>query len=113
MIRPDDFAGRPMAYAANQSGHMIIGMVLTALAALITPTAAPVAAVVTYAVLIEAPQIPHQNWRFWDGVEDCAWVGAGALIWHIHSTAILITATTALLVGMAMRWRNRHTKTGG
>lgn len=76
VITPDDFPGDPLGYAGNQAGHALLGAFLAVLwACLSTWWPVPVGVVLAYYLAVEVAQ----GWSL-DGVEDAAYVGAGAAL---------------------------------
>jgi hypothetical protein len=75
-IQPDSYPGDPYGHIVNQCSHAMLGVFLAVFwACLSTWWPVPVVAGVAYYLAVEVAQ----GWS-WDGVQDAAYVGAGAAL---------------------------------
>ena len=86
---PDSYRGQPELWLANQTGHMMLGIILVVVLSFLHvlafgeyPYKSTILAVVLvgYGVIGEL----NQGWRGWDTVEDTLFVvgyGAGSILW--------------------------------
>lgn len=99
---PSAYPGRPWAYAANQLGHLLIGLIAAYL------TGGWIATVALYVVMIEAPQLVWWGGEWSDGIEDVAHVAAGALA-LVVGWQVLVLSGLIIAAGVAWRIEARRT----
>jgi hypothetical protein len=105
-IDPDAFPSDPYGHVTNQSGHLVLGLAIASLAAfagLWWPI--PLAAAAVYWLFAE--YVLQRAQLFWDGIEDAAFVAAGASFPFTVTGSLLqigLVAAVGVVLGIGA-WR--------
>ena len=105
MVQSSAFPGDPYGHVTNQCGHVVLGLAVAALMPFAL-LADAVTVVALYWLLVEV--LDQRNTQFWDGMEDAAFVAAGAAVpaalaaGYWFGAGLLTGAGLALAIGW---WR--------